>query len=73
MKLFWSARFYIDGSFNNPIKAVLVDRGKIVSLLDHVPASTTNFSCIDLGGAYVYPGFTDVHTHSFPEVYTWME
>lgn len=65
MKLFLNARFYIDGSFNNSIQAILVDRGKIVSLLDQIPAPATSFSCIDLGGAYVYPGFTDVHTHSF--------
>ena len=34
MKLFLNARFYIDCSFNNSIQAILVDRGKIVSLLD---------------------------------------
>ena len=65
MKLFLNARFYIDGSFNNSIQAILVDRGKIVSLLNQIPAPATSFSCIDLGGACVYPGFTDVHTHSF--------
>lgn len=57
-----NAHFYIDGSFENNIKAIKAERGMITQLLEHVP--TRLDEAIDLHGGYAYPGFIDCHTHS---------
>lgn len=59
-----NARFYLDGSFDNPVRALRVENGLITELLSSLPARL-NPDDIDLGGEYAYPGFIDTHTHSF--------
>ncbi|MGC9362181.1 MAG: amidohydrolase, partial [Candidatus Syntrophosphaera sp.] len=52
--------------FDNQIKALLVDQGRILKLLDaRDQANHADAEKIDLRGAYAYPGFIDSHTHSF--------
>lgn len=57
-----NAHFYIDGSFENSIKAIKVEKGVISQLLEHVPVHMDE--AIDLQGGFAYPGFIDCHTHS---------
>ncbi len=65
MKLFYNARFWHNSSFDNQIKAVLTDRGRIIKLLTQMPEALASVEHIDLMGDYVFPGFIDTHTHSF--------
>lgn len=65
MRLFRNAKFWYKGSFDNQIKAILCDQGKIVELYDAIPEAQPNIEQIDLKGNFVYPGFIDTHTHSF--------
>jgi len=59
-----NARFYIDGSFDNDVKALRVEDGIIIELLNAIPARMQPGD-IDLDGDFAYPGFIDTHTHSF--------
>jgi len=60
-----NARFYLDGSFTNPVQGIRTDAGKITELLQRLPANLSEIPNIDLGGHYAYPAFTDSHTHCF--------
>ena len=61
---YFNANFYTP-DWNGLVKAVTVEDGIIKALhfIDTDPP--TDALCIDLKGAWVYPGFTDTHTHSF--------
>ncbi len=65
MKYLHNARFYHDGSFANRVNALLVDAGRIVKLLSFEDTVAPGWEQVDLKGGWVYPGFTDAHTHSF--------
>ncbi|MCB5262903.1 MAG: amidohydrolase family protein [Candidatus Cloacimonetes bacterium] len=65
MKIFYNAKFWHKATFDNDIKAILTDNGKILKLLTALPENTRDYELIDLRGNYVYPGFIDTHTHSF--------
>lgn len=65
MTLIKAKHFWIKGSFNNPTTGILVDDGIIVQLLTELPTDQNALDVVDLGSAYVYPGFIDTHTHSF--------
>jgi hypothetical protein len=65
MILMVGGHFYQDNGFDNGIKAVLVEDGKIAALLDEIPDDVGQYDVVDLKGAWVYPGFIDTHTHSF--------
>lgn len=58
-----NAHFYIDDSFQNDIKGLKVEDGKIVQLL-RTPPKSLQEGDLDLDGGYAYPGFIDCHTHS---------
>ncbi len=61
---YYNANFYVP-EWNGLVRAVTVVDGIIQALhfLDSdLPADAL---CIDLKGAWVYPGFIDTHTHSF--------
>ena len=65
MTLFHNAFFYTMQGENDIAKALIVDDyGKIVEILYH---DIVDFKgkIIDLQSSYVYPAFTDTHTHSF--------
>ena len=62
-KLFVNGNFYI-GQGKYSTGAVLVDNGKISRMFDSVP-DVKDIEIADLNGNFVYPGFTDTHTHSF--------
>lgn len=64
MTVFYNAKWWIEGSFENLIKAVSCVDGKVVALHKDIP-SGCDAKFIDLKGAYAFPGFTDTHTHSF--------
>jgi len=59
-----NARFYLDDSFDNDVKAIRIIDGRIVELLHAVPANLSPED-MDLHGEFAYPGFIDTHTHSF--------
>lgn len=61
---FYNANFYASG-WNGLVKSITIEDGIIKALhfMDSLP--TEDALCIDLKGAWVYPGFTDTHTHSF--------
>jgi predicted amidohydrolase YtcJ len=65
MKVFFNAKFWCNDTFENEVRAILTDQGKIVKLLTQLPEDTQDYELIDLKAAYVYPGFIDTHTHSF--------
>lgn len=65
MKLFHNARFWHNSTFDNAVKAILTDQGKILELLTALPEATQDYDLVDLKRNYVYPGFIDTHTHSF--------
>ena len=65
MILLYNAAFYTASGFENDVKAILIDEGKILKLFSELPASTGGYESIDLKGNYAYPGFIDTHTHSF--------
>ena len=60
-----NARFNLSNGFDNPIRALVVDQGKIAALLPERAPLPADCEILDLRGAYVYPGFIDAHTHSF--------
>lgn len=61
--IFHNAHFYIDGSFENRIKAIKVEDGKISQLMESLPSQLVD-QTLDLQGGFAYPGFIDCHTHS---------
>ncbi len=66
-KIYYNATFHTMDS-DLPIAKVLVAQyGKVMSLFPETPdpSHRVDAEWIDLGGAHVYPGFTDAHTHSF--------
>lgn len=65
MKLIHNGHFYIKRGFDNEIKALIVENGKIAALLTEYPTDLSGFELIDLKGGWAYPGFIDTHTHSF--------
>ncbi|MCF7794565.1 MAG: amidohydrolase [Candidatus Cloacimonetes bacterium] len=65
MKLFTNAKFYSIRKENESFLHVLVDDfGKIVETYQQKPRNQ-KYEEIDLERSFVYPGFTDTHTHSF--------
>ncbi len=64
MKLYYNATFYSMDEQDNIYQAILVDNGMIIECYKTIP-SLADVEKIDLQGAYVFPGFTDSHTHSF--------
>ncbi len=65
MKYIHNAHFYFDGGFAQRVSALLVDEGRIASLLTPQDRVDPAWESIDLQGNWVYPGFIDAHTHSF--------
>jgi len=65
MKYLHNAKFYLEGSFANPVTALLVDAGRIVKLLSSEDPVQPSWEKVDLRGGWVYPAFIDAHTHSF--------
>ncbi|MCK9335289.1 MAG: amidohydrolase family protein, partial [Candidatus Cloacimonetes bacterium] len=65
MKLIHGGHFYINSSFENDIKAIMIENGKISALLKEMPSNLSDYEQIDLKGGWAYPGFIDTHTHSF--------
>jgi hypothetical protein len=65
MRLFTNAKFWNNGSFDNPIKAILCENGKIIEIYASTSDLPPNAEHFNLKGNYVFPGFIDTHTHSF--------
>ncbi len=65
MKYLHQARFWLDGSFDNQVNALLVDQGRILKLLTAADHPDPAWEPVDLQGGWAYPGFIDAHTHSF--------
>lgn len=65
MKLYYNAKFWYDGNFENQIKGLLIQDGKIYQIIRNQLPKGNDIQAIDLKGSYVYPGFIDTHTHSF--------
>lgn len=67
MKLLYKAKFYALDRDNSVYSAVLIDdSGIILETYKESPTDiASNIEKIDLGNSYVFPGFTDAHTHSF--------
>lgn len=66
MRLLRNGYVWQNGAFLNHSSSVLISNGKIEQILpDTMPAPASVNETIDLNGAFVYPGFTDTHTHSF--------
>lgn len=60
--LFTNAHFYHPGK---NYRALLCEDGIIQELFETPPIPGAEIRIEDLGGCWVYPGFTDTHTHSF--------
>lgn len=60
--LFTDARFYSPGNVYN---AMLCEDGIITELFEAIPNPSPDWQIESLGNCWVYPGFTDTHTHSF--------
>ncbi len=61
-----NAIIYTFGDSPGPVKSLAIQGGHIVALGDreHLRQTTTsNFTCIDLGGRVILPGLTDAHIH----------
>lgn len=56
----------VDGSGAKPFFGdILLKNGKIHSIADHIPSSgESDETVLDAAGAYVTPGFIDIHRHS---------
>jgi predicted amidohydrolase YtcJ len=65
MTLYHNARFYTMRSREDIAKAILVDDNGIIQQVFDDDKAVFGGKKINLEGAYVYPGFTDTHTHSF--------
>ena len=55
-----NGHFYVDGAWMPDVDAVAVHDGRIVAMGSDRPPAT---SVVDLGGAWVLPGFHDAHIH----------
>lgn len=65
MILLINGSFWINGSFDNPAQAILLDNGKIAQVLYELPENISEYRVVDLMNSFAYPGFIDTHTHSF--------
>jgi len=62
--LFTNARVFTMDASQPRATALLVDAGRIVSVLDARPTGlSTGMTIVDLDGAAVFPGFHDCHVH----------
>ncbi len=64
MKLFHNATFYSMENEETIYNAILVEKDKIIDVYKDKP-SLDHIENIDMKGRFVYPGFSDTHTHSF--------
>ncbi|MDD2228337.1 MAG: amidohydrolase family protein [Candidatus Cloacimonetes bacterium] len=66
MKLFHNAYLWQNGGFSPSKKSIVTHDGLIELIVTepHPPLLAIK-NKLDMKGAYVYPGFTDTHTHSF--------
>lgn len=64
MKLFYNAKFYSLENQKSVYEAILTNQGKILETYSKKPV-LSDVEEIDLNGCFVYPGFSDSHTHSF--------
>ncbi len=64
MKILFYNAFVYTGQEKYTIHALVVENGVITELFEAKPF-LTDVKEINLDGKYVYPGFTDTHTHSF--------
>jgi len=65
MQIFSNAFLWIEGKWTHFPQSILVDSGRISEIFEPRQALPANTSIHDLKGHYLYPGFTDTHTHSF--------
>ncbi|MCH8081148.1 MAG: amidohydrolase [Proteobacteria bacterium] len=64
-KIFLNGTIYTGDDANPVVEAVVVEGNRIVFVGAEQEALKTapDGAVVDLGGAYMYPGFTDAHTH----------
>ncbi|MGE6488096.1 amidohydrolase [Paenisporosarcina sp. NPDC076898] len=60
---FHHATFYTMKDSHHTVEAVLVENGKIVETGYFEELEKRADTCVDLAGAFVYPGFVDSHIH----------
>lgn len=60
---FHHATFYTMKNSQDTVEAVLVENGKIIAVGIFEDLKKLANQCIDLQGAFVYPGFVDSHIH----------
>ncbi|PKN73189.1 MAG: hypothetical protein CVU50_04105 [Candidatus Cloacimonetes bacterium HGW-Cloacimonetes-3] len=66
MILLQNGYLWQNGAFTKTKNTMRIDNDKIEQIYsDPTPIRASAKGSIDLEGAYVYPGFTDTHTHSF--------
>ncbi len=64
-KLIKAKAFYLDNTFDNDIKAIIVSNGIIDGYIRTNASLPSQYETLDLGNSLAYPGFIDTHTHSF--------
>jgi len=62
---FYNGHFWIGNAFDEDVRGILCEKGKIKDIVYQDCDLDNNLFGIDLHGAYVFPGFIDTHTHSF--------